>query len=67
MKFNRMLTFEEAKTIYTKYLKKEESVMDLANRLGISVDEFSGLSHLLNYFGYSVDIVLVNNEYIIKR
>ena len=22
MKFNRMLTFEEAKTIYTKYLKK---------------------------------------------
>ena len=38
--------------------------MDLANRLGISVDEVYGLSHLLNYFGYSVDIVLVNNEYI---
>lgn len=67
MKFNRMLTFEEAKTIYTKYLKKEESVIDLANRLGISVDEVYGLSHLLNYFGYSVDIVLVNNEYIIKK
>lgn len=63
MKFNRMLTFEEAKTIYTKYLKKEESVMDLANRLGISVDEVYGLSHLLNYFGYSLLTKTISTEY----
>ena len=41
--FSRMLTDEEAKKIYTRLLKKEENVIDVAKRLEISVDEVYGL------------------------
>ena len=45
--FSRMLTDEEAKKIYSRVLKKEENVLDLSKRLGITVDEEHGLANLL--------------------
>lgn len=65
--FSRMLTDEEAKKIYTRLLKKEENVIDVAKRLGISVDEVYGLSELLSYFGYPVEVANENDDYVLRK
>lgn len=65
--FSRMLTDEEAKKIYTRVLKKEESIIDLSKRIGISIDEVYGLINLLSYFGYTVDVVEENNEIYVRK
>ena len=65
--FSRMLTDEEAKKIYTRLLKKEENVIDVAKRLVISVDEVYGLSELLSYFGYPVEVTNENDDYVLRK
>lgn len=64
--FNRMITEEDAKKIYN-YLKKEENIIDVANRLEIKIDEVYGLVELLNHFDYNVNIVENGNDiHIVK-
>lgn len=65
--FNRMLTNEEAEKIYTKVLKKEETLEELSNRLGITLDEAVGLCELLSYFEYPIIIINEDDNIIIKK
>ncbi len=65
--FSRMLNVDEAKKIYTKCLRKEESVLDVSKRLGITIDEVYGLVELLGYFGYPVEIVNQDNEVLLRK
>ena len=65
--FSRMLTDEEAKKIYSKVLKKEESVISLSKRLGISIDEVYGLANLLTYFDYPVEISEFGSDVFIRK
>jgi len=65
--FSRMLTDEEAKKIYTKYLRKEQTVLEVANALEISVDDVFGLVELLVYFGYPLEIEELEDECIVRK
>lgn len=65
--FSRMLTEDEAKKIYTRFLRKEQTVMDISNALEISVDDVFGLIELLIYFGYPLEVEEFDDEYIVKK
>lgn len=62
---SRMLTEEEAKKIYT-YLRREESILDVATKLEIKLDEVYGLIEILNYYGYPICIV-EDDDIIVKK
>ncbi len=66
MKLSRMITDEEAKKIYA-FLKKEDTLSNVANKLEISYDEVFGLVELLNYFDLPITVVEEANEIIIKK
>ena len=68
MKLNltRMIDEEEAKKIYS-YLRREENIVDISNRLGISIDEVHGLIELLNHFDFPITIEEINGDFIAKK
>lgn len=66
MKLNRMITEEEAKKIYS-LLRKEEDVLSLSQRLEISLDEVYGLVELLNHFDMLVDVVEIDDKFIVRK
>lgn len=68
MKLNltRMITYEEAKKIYS-YLKKEEKLLDVSKRLEISNDEVFGLIELLQHFDFPITIEEEFGHYIVMK
>ena len=69
MKFNfsKMLDYDDAKKIYTKYLKNEQSVLSIAKDLDIKIEDVYGLVELLNHFDLYLEIINVNGEEIVKK
>ena len=69
MKFNfsKMLDYDDAKKIYTKYLKNEQSVLSVAKDLDIKIEDVYGLVELLNHFDLYLEIINVNGEEIVKK
>ena len=69
MKFNfsKMLDYDDAKKIYTKYLKSEQSVLSIAKDLDIKIEDVYGLVELLNHFDLYLEIINVNGEEIVKK
>ena len=68
MKLNltRMINEEEAKKIYS-YLRKEESAIDVAKRLGIGLDEVIGLVELLSHFDFPITVDIEEDEFIVRK
>ncbi len=65
--FSKMLTYEEAYKIYSKYLKKEQSVLDVSKDLDVSLENVYGLVELLNHFDLPVEIINVDGEEVIRK
>lgn len=67
LNMSRMLTDDEAKKLYS-FLKREENVLDVANRLGIDIDEVFGIVEILNHFDYPINIFTDEEEnYYVRK
>ena len=67
LNMNRMLTEAEAKRIYTRYLKKEQTALDIAKDLNIPLDEVLGLVDVLSHYGYLLDVEEIDDDIVITK